>query len=151
MIVRGGHTKTTIIDDFGDRKYTTNKIINPETSQVTQIEEEVVDFTSFSEPTKFVEKCEIDPNTNKISKYSRISPDGSVYEMFERDKNGQVTHFISGGRVEFKYDPQTGNGIYTSKKWFNSEPETETITNGYYLIDGFMKNLDLSYSMEKYL
>ncbi|MGN0030792.1 MAG: hypothetical protein ACI37Q_02415 [Candidatus Gastranaerophilaceae bacterium] len=147
-------TKTTTIHDFGSVKYTTNEIIDPQTGKVTQIEEEVIDFTHFSEPTKFVEKCEIDPNTNKISKYYHISPDGSVYEMFERDKTGQVTHFISRGRVELKYDPQTGNGLYTSKNFVNdSDPKTETISEGYYMIGRFMENLrqDICSSMKKYL
>lgn len=139
--------QVTRIEDFNGIKYTTNEIFDPKTRKIVGIECEELNSYHFKEPTKFIQKCEIDPETGKISKFVSLNPYGSVRKMFERDKYGTITHIIDNTSynkpIEYKYNPNTGvvtmNGEVSIRGCINENAYIEEIK--YYLQPGIEKYL----------
>lgn len=108
--------KETTINKFNGIETTTHKLYDPETRKVIGLEQEEINSYHFKTPKKFVSKCEINPETGKVSKYVELKADSDeVYMMFERDIDGTVTHYIDRLGNEYKLNPTTGEAVLTYK------------------------------------
>jgi len=108
------HQKIKEMDtrEFGDTKYVSSKIYDPKTHKVTGIELE----ETLSTGTTFVYKCDINPETGKISKYSyQNTATGEVCSSFEMDDAGNLIHYKHLDGTEYKYDAELGISTVTTR------------------------------------
>ncbi|MDY6358987.1 MAG: hypothetical protein SPL76_05700 [Cyanobacteriota bacterium] len=101
---------TDIRVSAGLKKITSKTYDNSE--HVIHIETENI---SCATGKKNIQKCDINPETNKIVKYEMIDSKNKTFVMFERDNDGTITHIINNNGDEFKCDSEISAPTVTYK------------------------------------
>lgn len=142
------HQKIKEMDtrEFGDTKYVSSKIYDPKTHKVTGIELE----ETLSTGTTYVYKCDINPETGKISKYLyQNTVTGKVCSSFEMDNAGNLTHYKHLDGTEYKYDAELGiSTVTTPDGQVQSGKHIKTLFGNDFEKDAISR---LPYEMKKYV
>lgn len=102
------------------RKQTIKRTYN-NAGKVTHIETENLSVTTGK---KHIQKCDINPATNKITKYEAFDSNNKPFAIFERDDDEFITHFIDNKGNEFNCDTET----FTSTMTYKDTGKTEKVS-----------------------
>jgi hypothetical protein len=102
---------------------------DPETSKPIAIIDEYASGSGIAQ-------CEID-NAGNLTKYENTFDD-KIMEMFERNKHGEITHYIDNYGNEYKYDSVTGKSTFTYKNGTTTECCSQSLAKD------FVENLKFS-------
>ncbi len=140
---KNNKVKSTDIRMSAGMKKTTTKTYNAK-GKVTHIEAETI---SVATGKKNVQKCDINPETDKITKYEMIGVNNKTFAMFERDEDGLiVTHSMDNRGNEFKHDKDTWTSTMTNKDGKTEEVSYQSASEFYSYI-----RPQIHIDMKKYL
>jgi hypothetical protein len=114
---------------------------DPETGMPTAIINEQVSNSG----VKVISQCDIDKVGN-LTKFEKTC-DGKTMEMFEKNKYGEITHYIDNYGNEYKYDSATNKSILTYKNGDTTTSCSQGTAKEF--VEGLI--YDIPYNMRKFL